>query len=210
MIFNIYSKNKKIQKNKDYLLKYFLIKIIIMKKITDIKELNIDKTWSLFLDRDGVINKRLVDDYVKIIEEFEFLPGVPEAIGKFSQIFGRVFIITNQRGIARELMTENDLNMVHEEMLKGITQAGGKIDRIYFCPHDRNQNCGCRKPAPGMAIKAKKDFPEIDFDKSIMVGDTSSDIEFGKSAGMYTIKVTAKETENFSVESLKNLAEILS
>ena len=176
-----------------------------MREIKNLKELNIDKTWSLFLDRDGVINKRLMDDYVKNIDEFEFLPGVPEAIKKFSEVFGRIFIITNQRGIAREIMTENDLASVHNFMINEIKNSGGSIDKIYYCP----QNCGCRKPDIGSALKAQQDFPEIDFSKSIMVGDTSSDIKFGQNAGMYTIKVTPDETKIFSVTSLLELAGLL-
>lgn len=180
-----------------------------MNEITDLKKLNIDKSWSLFLDRDGVINKRLFDDYVKRVDEFEFLPGVPEAFKKFSDIFGRIFVITNQRGIARDIMTEKDLEAIHDYMINGIKNSGGRIDKIYFCPHDRDQNCGCRKPDIGSALKAKQDFPEVDFSKSIMVGDTSPDIQFGKNAGMYTIKVTSKDTEIYSVSSLIELAGIL-
>lgn len=180
-----------------------------MKEITDIKELKIDKSWTLFLDRDGVINKRLPDDYVKHLGEFEFLPEVPQAIAKFSEIFGKIFVITNQRGIARKLMTQEDLSVIHDHMISEISKAGGKINRIYFCPHDRDEKCECRKPNPGMAFKAQKDFPDIDFDKSIMVGDTSSDIEFGKNAGMYTIKITSETTEIFSAHSLKELSELL-
>lgn len=180
-----------------------------MKILTDINNLNIDKSWALFLDRDGVINKRLIDDYVKNLEEFEFLAGVPEAISEFSEIFGRIFIVTNQRGISRNIMTEADLNIVHKYMLNEISNAGGKIDKIYFCPHDRNTGCGCRKPDTGMALNAKQDFPEIDFNKSIMVGDSSSDIQFGKNAGMLTIKVTSEETAELSVSSLIELAQLL-
>jgi D-glycero-D-manno-heptose 1,7-bisphosphate phosphatase len=180
-----------------------------MNEIKNFKKLNIDKSWSLFLDRDGVINKRLIDDYIKNIKEFEFIPGVPEALGKLSTVFGKIFIITNQRGIARKLMTEKDLSAVHEFMLNGINKSGGRIDKIYFCPHDRDEACGCRKPEIGSALKAQQDFPEIDFEKSIMVGDSSSDIQFGKNAGMYTIKVTNKDTEVFSVALLKEFADLL-
>lgn len=158
-----------------------------MNKLSDLK---IDNTWALFLDRDGVINKRLMDDYVKHVGEFEFLPGVPEAIAKFSKIFGKIFIVTNQRGIARGLMTADDLSAVHKYMLEGIQKAGGRIDRIFFCPHDRHENCGCRKPDLGMALKAKEEFPEIDFSKSLMLGDTGSDIKFGETAGMYTVLIS--------------------
>ncbi len=180
-----------------------------MQKITDIKKLNIDKSWTLFLDRDGVINKRPMADYVKSVEEFEFLPGVEKAVKKFSEVFGRIFVITNQRGLAIKVMTENDLNQVHEHMINGIKNYGGRIDRIYYCPHDRNENCGCRKPDIGSALKAKKDFPEIDFAKSIMVGDTPPDMQFGRNAGMYTIIIGMDDGKNFSAASLAELADML-
>lgn len=180
-----------------------------MRTINDLKNLNIDKSWSLFLDRDGVINKRLMADYVKNLEEFEFIDGAVEAINKFSQIFGRIFVITNQRGIAVDIMTEEDVNNVHRYMVSEINKAGGKIDKIYFCPHERDVNCGCRKPDPGMAMQAQQDFPEVNFIRSIMVGDTSPDIQFGRNAGMYTIKVTTKESDVFSVSSLAELARLL-
>lgn len=171
--------------------------------------LKVDKTWTLFLDRDGVINKRLIDDYVKHIGEFEFLPGVCEAIARFSKLFGKVFVVTNQRGIARGLMTVEDLRAVNDFMLEGIAKAGGRIDGIYFCPHDRNAGCGCRKPDIGMALAAKRDFPEIDFVKSIMVGDSGSDIEFGKNAGMITVKITDEQGEGLRAQSLAELADML-
>lgn len=157
--------------------------------MNSLNNINIDSSWSLFLDRDGVINKRLIDDYVKNTGEFEFLPGVVDAIAKFSKIFGKIFVVTNQRGIARGLMTEDDLQIVHDLMLKEIQKAGGRVDGIYFCPHDRNQDCGCRKPDVGMALKAKEEFPAVDFKKSIMVGDSTSDMEFGKNAGMITVRI---------------------
>ncbi len=163
-----------------------------MDKLSNLENLKIDKSWTLFLDRDGVINVRLIDDYVKNIGEFEFMPGVPEAIAKLSKIFGRVFVVTNQRGIARKLMTIEDLRQVNDYMLDGVKKAGGRINRIYFCPHDRNEGCGCRKPDTGMALQAKKEFPEVDFKKSIMVGDSTSDLEFGKNAGMYTVHINGK------------------
>ncbi len=149
----------------------------------------IDQSWTLFLDRDGVINKRLVDDYVKIWEEFEFLPGVKEAINKLSKMFGRIIIVSNQQGVGKGLMTEDDLKEIHSKMITEIEEAGGCIDAIYYCPELKENNPECRKPMPGMALQAQKDFPEIDFDKSIMVGDSPSDMEFGIHLGMVTVFV---------------------
>ncbi len=152
-----------------------------------------DKNWTLFLDRDGVINRRLVDDYVKSWSEFAFLSGVPEAIAHFSRRFARIVVVTNQQGIGKGLMTKADLQSIHHQMVLKIEQAGGRIDKVYFCPHHRQDDCACRKPRIGMAEQAKVDFPEIDFTKSIMIGDTPSDIEFGHRAGMRTVFVSKTE-----------------
>jgi D-glycero-D-manno-heptose 1,7-bisphosphate phosphatase len=169
----------------------------------------INSDWTLFLDRDGVINKRLINDYVKNLNEFEFLPCVKEAFSKFSRIFGKIIVVTNQRGIAKNLMTIEDLLIVNDYMKRQIELSGGRIDRIYFCPHDRDQNCGCRKPDIGLANKAKEEFSEIDFEKSIMIGDSNSDIEFGKKAGMITLKITTEPDEAMKIFSLKEFADVL-
>jgi len=149
--------------------------------------LDIDSSWSLFLDRDGVINKRIVGDYIKKWEEFEFLPGVLEAIQKFSGLFGKLFIVTNQQGIGKGLMLETDLEYIHEKMTHAIRQHGGNINKTYHSPYKAEENSVFRKPNIGLARKAKIDFPVIDLDKSIMVGDSISDMQFGKNAGMFTI-----------------------
>lgn len=174
-----------------------------------LNNLIIDKSWTLFLDRDGVINKRLIDDYVKNIGEFEFLPGAQEAVAKLTGLFGRIFVVTNQRGIARELMTVEDLRQVNDFMLRGIKEAGGRIDKVFFCPHDRNEGCGCRKPDIGMAYQAKAEFPGVDFAKSIMVGDSTSDIEFGKKAGMITVHITSEQADGLSAQSLAEFSRML-
>jgi len=104
---------------------------------------------------------------------------------------GKIIIVTNQRGIGKGLMTEEDLKEVHERMIDEFKKNEIRIDGIYYCPHDyEKEGCNCRKPAPGMALKAKEDFPEIDFFKSISVGDSLSDIEFGKNLGMLTVLLT--------------------
>jgi len=149
--------------------------------------MTIDKTWTLFLDRDGVINKLIEDGYVKSWGNFEFLPGVLEAIRLLSQIFGKIIIVTNQRGISRKLVTTEDLDEIHALMLKEIENAGGRIDKIYYCPHLVEDDCDCRKPKTGMPLQAKKDFPGIDFSKSVIVGDSRNDMEMGQRLGMTTV-----------------------
>ena len=139
----------------------------------------IDSSWTLFLDRDGVINKKIENDYVLDWTQFEFLPGVFEAIKTFSQVFGKIIVVTNQQGIGKGLMTEVKLKSIHSNMITEIEKHEGRIDAIYYSPHIKESNHVDRKPNVGMALRAKKDFPEIDFKKSIMAGDSHSDMEFG-------------------------------
>lgn len=155
----------------------------------------IDKTWTLFLDRDGVINRRPFEDYVKKWEEFEFLPGVLSAIDIFSGIFNRIIIVTNQQGIGKNLMTKEELHAVHSKMISEIENTGGKVDAIFHCPDLATKPVTCRKPGIKMAEWAKVRFPEIDFTKSIMAGDTISDMQFGQNAGMTTILIGNSEKD---------------
>lgn len=145
--------------------------------------------WTLFLDRDGVINKRIPGDYVKKWEEFTFLPHALSSLKKINLYFDRVFIVTNQAGIGKGLMTTEDLQNVHKNARRIIRKHGGKITKIYFCPEVSSDSL-CRKPNIGMGAEAKKDYPQIDFKKSILVGDSKSDIEFGKTLEMKTICIT--------------------
>ena len=146
----------------------------------------ITKSHSLFIDRDGVINRRIFNGYVSSVKEFEFLPGVLESFAVFNNFFNRIIVVTNQQGIGKGLMTENDLQKIHSFMIKEIEKQGGRIDGIYFCPDLADKPDNCRKPSTFLARQAKNDFPEIDFTKTIMVGDSESDILFGKNAGMKT------------------------
>ncbi len=150
-------------------------------------KLSIDKTWTLFLDRDGVINDRLIDDYVKYIHELRIIDGVPEAISEFAEKFGRIVVVTNQQGIGRGRMTVDDLLLVHGYIEEVIKSAGGRIDKFYFAPQLASEKNNYRKPGTGMGLKAKRDFPEIDFSKSLMIGDSETDIEFGMKLGMKTV-----------------------
>jgi len=164
----------------------------------------IDKSWTLFLDRDGVINHEKKEDYVLNWSEFKFYDGVTEALKILSEIFGTIVMVTNQRGVGKGLMTIDDLNSIHTNMREEIIAASGRLDKIYFCSSTDN-NCYERKPNPGMAFQAQKDFSSIDFKKSIMIGNKLSDMQFGKNAGMYTIFV---ETTNPEVPSPHPLIDI--
>lgn len=146
----------------------------------------IDRTWTLFLDRDGVINHEKENDYVRSPSEFHFVDGAPEAIAAFSSVFGRLLVVTNQKGIGRGLMTEGDLEDINRHMLGIIEKAGGRIDRVYHCP-DVDAESPCRKPNPGMGLRAMADFPDIVPERCIMVGNTMGDMGFGRAIGARTV-----------------------
>ncbi len=159
---------------------------------------DIDQSWTLFLDRDGVINQRIWGDYVKKRSEFIFLDGSAEAISFFNKVFARVLVVTNQQGIGKGLMTERNLIDIHAYSSELLEEKNGRIDMYYFAPDLTSIHNEMRKPKSGMGLKAQNDFPEIDFNKSVMVGDSDSDIEFGKNLGMKTVYVSHKGATNNS------------
>lgn len=174
---------------------YFWVQKLFTNK-TDVKSIfSFDDNWTIFLDRDGVINQRLPGSYVKNTEEFIFLPYAIEAVKNLSGTFGRIIIVTNQQGIGKGLITQEQADEVNSFMISEITKAGGRIDKVYVCPALASAENNCRKPNPEMAIQARKDFPEIDFHNSIMIGDSISDMKFGQNLGMKTILISSKEEE---------------
>ncbi len=147
----------------------------------------IDKTWTLFLDRDGVINHEKYLDYIHTWDEFKFYDGAKVAIQIFTQKFNRVIIVTNQRGIGKGVTKIEDVEIIHKNMIADAEAVGGKIDAVYFCPDLESDN---RKPNPGMGLQAVKDFTDIDLTKAIMVGNTLSDMQFGRNLGIKTVFLT--------------------
>ena len=152
----------------------------------------IDKTWTLFLDRDGVINHEEHPKYVSTWEEFKFYDGAKVAIQICTQKFNRIIVVTNQRGIAKGVTKLEDMQLIHKNMLEEVEKVGGKIDAVYYCPEMESPN---RKPNPGMGLQAAKDFPDIDLSKSIMVGNTISDMGFGRNIGARTVFVTTNRPD---------------
>ncbi len=175
-----------------------------------LKNLNINKNWTLFLDRDGVINKKIDNDYVKQWIEFEFIEGVLDALKFLNTLFGNIIVVTNQQGIGKKLYRKEDLEIIHKNMLYEIAYHGGKIDKVYFSPYLKSENHPYRKPGIGMALKAKEDISTINFKQSIMVGDSMSDMEFGRNAGMKTIYISEEITENDKIDfNFKSLNELV-
>lgn len=156
----------------------------------------IDRGATLFLDRDGVINKRIIGGYVRFPEELKLLPGVDRAIFLLGLWFERIIVVTNQQGIGKGLMTVEELNLVHGVLRKELVQRAAVIHEIHYCPDLANKIPNCRKPHPAMAFAAQVNDPAIDFSKSVMVGDTPSDIEFGKRLGMQTVYIGSDYPES--------------
>jgi D-glycero-D-manno-heptose 1,7-bisphosphate phosphatase len=144
---------------------------------------------AVLLDRDGTINRgaQSEDDYITGPEELHLLPGAAAAIKRLNDAGIPVVVVTNQRGIARGRMTEEDLSAVHARLDHLLAAEGAQIDRYYHCPHDRAE-CDCRKPAPGMLLQAARDLG-LDPADAVMVGDRASDIEAGRAAGAATVGV---------------------
>ena len=157
---------------------------------------------TLFLDRDGVINQKLDGRYVTNFNEFVFVKNSDLAIRKLHKIFKRILIVTNQQGIGKGIMTEDDLNLLHLQMQRKLNPDFDLIDKIYFCPCLEGDSCNCRKPKTGMLEEAKLDFPEIIIKNSFLIGDSESDIEAGNKFGLKTIKVNETYTLNTWLESI--------
>lgn len=151
---------------------------------------------TLFLDRDGVINVLRVNDYVKDVSELELREDFLNSIPLISSHFGKVFIVTNQQGIAKGICTQEQVDEVHRHLLDRLENHGLHIDNIYMCPHLAGSGCPCRKPETGLAMQAKKDYPDIDFARSVMIGDSASDMRFGRNCGMETVFIGPVTDEN--------------
>ena len=118
----------------------------------NLNELPIDKSWTLFLDRDGVLNERLIDDYVKQLNELEIIKGVPEAMKRFNELFGIIVVVTNQQGIGKGMMNTSDLDLIHGYMQNHFEMNGGHVDRFYHAPQLASENSPFRKPGTGMGL----------------------------------------------------------
>ncbi|SRR5258708_2365051 len=146
-----------------------------------------------FLDRDGVITRKPPEgQYVTRWEELQFLPGVSEAIVLLRGAGYDVFVVTNQRGVAKGLLTQDELESIHQRMCQELADAGAEITKVYYCPHEKQPPCSCRKPAPGMLLAAAQAF-DIDLASSWMMGDSDIDVKAGKSAGCKTVRIAPRD-----------------
>jgi len=155
-----------------------------------LKNLKVYPDSCLFLDRDGVINKRIIDGYVTHPDEFIFEEKVLEAIKIVSNIFKFIVVVTNQQGIGKGIYSLAELELVHKKMLADISKNEGRIDAVFFAPQLASENHADRKPGIGMPLKAKEEFPFINFKHSIMVGDSKSDMQMGRAIGTTNILIS--------------------
>jgi D-glycero-D-manno-heptose 1,7-bisphosphate phosphatase len=155
----------------------------------------------VFLDRDGVINRKLPEGrYVRRWEEFELLPGVAAAIAELNRTGRKVIVVTNQRGVALGVMTEAELQGIHDRLRAELARDGARLDAIYYCPHHRDE-CDCRKPRTGMIEAAFRDFPCASPENSILIGDSLSDMDCGRAAGMATILIDSATVESHKIDA---------
>lgn len=155
-----------------------------------------------FLDRDGVINRKAPgDQYITSWEEMEIFPEIPEAIARLNDAGFRVIVVTNQRCVAKGLITSTKLEAMHDRMRHYLAEVGAKIDAIYYCPHEEEPRCCCRKPQPGMLLDAARDF-DINLPESWIIGDSVADVEAGRRAGCKTVLLTEKHTSASVVADL--------
>ncbi|MDR3753595.1 MAG: HAD family hydrolase [Terracidiphilus sp.] len=148
---------------------------------------------TVFLDRDGILNEKMPEHrYVTRWEEFRVLPGVSEALRRLNEAGLRVVVVSNQRGIAKGLYTAADLEAMHAQFQRLLGREGARIDAFFICPHETDE-CNCRKPLTGLFEQAVARFHEITAATSVMIGDSPSDVEFGRRVGMKTILVDARD-----------------
>lgn len=161
------------------------------------------KSKAAFLDRDGVINRKPPGNgYVTRWEDLRFMPRVAESIAMLNHAGYRVIVVSNQRCVARGLVTSQTLDSIHRQMCDWLASAGARIDAVYYCPHETQPPCCCRKPAPGMLFTAAREH-EIDLAASWMIGDSEIDIEAGRSAGCRTVRLLS------STEPSKGNADVI-
>jgi len=174
-----------------------------------------------FLDRDGTINIKAPEgSYIRSWDGFHLLPGAAEAILRLNRAGVRVLVVTNQRGVALGQFTMADVDTIHKRLQEELKSIGARVDGFYVCPHEKNA-CDCRKPLTGLFRQARQDFPEISGESSVMVGDSLSDVEFGKRAGMFTIyikrhltnatrgSVAAEQIADFCCASLDGAVDLI-
>ena len=146
------------------------------------------KGGAVFLDRDGVINRRIQDGYVTKLSEFDFLPDAISGIRALAKLARPIIVVSNQAGMAKGLVSLRALEQITEWFVGEIVAGGGRVDAVYYCPHAPADECQCRKPKPGLFLQAANDFG-VDLQQSVMIGDTVSDAQAATNAGVRALLV---------------------
>lgn len=167
-----------------------------------LSEIKIEPYDTLLLDRDGTINVHLIGDYVKRWEEFEFIPGVLDAMPRLAMHFKHIFVVTNQRGIGKGLCTEEDLADIHRQMVEEIEKAGGRIDGVYYCTALSDYDTR-RKPGSGMFDEIVQDYPDVTNERTLMVGDGNVDEQFARNCMIDFCRVDSLKKENGTYKWIK-------
>jgi len=167
---------------------------------------------AILLDRDGVINRKApAGEYISTLAQFRLLPGAVEAMAALGRSGFEIFVVTNQRGVARGRVSRWQLERMHDSLIEAVECAGGHIRQIYVCPHDDSDACACRKPKAGMLLQAIRDY-QIEPARSWMIGDSACDMLAGKAAGCRTLFIGAPESSvpaDACAESLRSAAEMI-
>ena len=154
---------------------------------------------AVFLDRDGVIIQNR-ENYVRSWKDVEFLPSSLQALKLLSQTSYKIIIVTNQSAIGRGIITIEQAEAINQRIIEEITDAGGRVDGLFICPHAPDDHCFCRKPLPGLILQAA-DALSIDLPSSAMIGDALTDIQAGSAAGIKTLILvkTGRGQEQFQL-----------
>jgi D-glycero-D-manno-heptose 1,7-bisphosphate phosphatase len=167
---------------------------------------------AVFLDRDGVLNERPREhEYVRSVEAFRWLPGSREAVCRLQESPYIPIVVSNQRGIARGLVDRQTVDAIERLIQDDLRGCGASIAGFYYCPHDVGEACTCRKPAPGLLVAAAEEL-EVDLTRSVMIGDSESDVEAGRAAGCLTIRIAEPTTSSRAdvvVHSLRSAVDWL-
>ncbi len=154
----------------------------------------------VFVDRDGVINRNRAGDYVRTVDQFEFLPGALEGLARLKEAGLTAIVVSNQAGVGSGLMSIDELERIDDMMLGTISEHGGDISAIYYCTHRKDEGCACRKPQTGLFAKAAMDL-DIALDRSYFIGDAQADLEAGVNAGCRTVIVLTGRTSASEIET---------
>ena len=172
------------------------------------------REWCLFLDRDGVINRQVVGDYVRSWRHFEWLPGAAFAVKKLREWAPHVVVVTNQQGIGKGLMSADDVASIHQHLLDGLAPDRSAVEAFQVCPHLESVNCACRKPRPGLVLDWLGEHPDSEPSLSIMVGDSLGDLELARNvaavvggcASIHIAEAGSRGIADASFESLWDFA----